>query len=139
MGCEISQRVRFECCYLVDSEINAHEYQFEATVKNVGEPSASGRVLNFADLKDLIEKIVPSNRFLFDTTSQNVGREVAFIIGQRGVPVSGYPFKLSAENLCRYFGERLSSSLEAHFSSIRVVAVKLRENSNSFATWTPND
>lgn len=139
MASEVSQKIRFECCYIVDTDINAHEYQFEATVVNMsGESKSSGRIIDFANLKELMEKIVPNNRFLFDTTNQNLGRDVAFLLGQRGLAITGYAFSLSAENICRYLGDRLQKSLDAHYPGVNVKSVRLRENSSSYATWYPD-
>ncbi len=139
MASQVTQSCEFECCYLIDRSLNAHRYRIEVTVEGPQREEDYGYVIEFSKLKTYIQSVVPDGSFIFDTVSQNIGRDVAFTLGQRGVSVCGMPFHLCAESLCNYISTTLQDVLNKNEPGVTIVVSKLRENGTSYVSWRPNE
>lgn len=138
----VSQRVEFSCSYLVKNTgkygytLQGCRYLVEATVKNsINEDSPV--VIEFKQLKAHLSAAVPDNAFLFyhgDSLAQHIAAE----LDPLGVSVKAYSTTVSAEIICETIAMRLQSLLDTYDPGVLVVEVKLRENSDSFATYRPS-
>jgi 6-pyruvoyl-tetrahydropterin synthase len=137
MSVKVSQVCEFECCYLIDKTLNAHRYKFEVTVECNQRSADNGYVIDFATLLDYMNWVVPKNTFLFDTTTNNIGRDVAFVMGQRGVSIQGVSFTLCAEGICSSISKALQDILDFREPGVTIVSARLRENNTSFVSWQP--
>lgn len=138
MPSQVTHRMEFECCYLINKDVNAHRYRLEVTVEGPQRFEDFGSVIEFSKLREYVKSVVPDKSFLIDTSTENLGRDVGFMLGTRGVSVRAYSFQLSAENLCSNIGKQLQSILDSEEPGVTVVEVKLRENNDSFASWRPD-
>lgn len=137
----VSQRVEFDCSYLVKNlgsygyTMQGCRYLVEATVKNnISEDSAF--VIEFKQLRAHLAACVPNDSFLYyhgDTIAQHIASELDSI----GVSVKAYSVEVSAETICQTIAIRLQSLLDSFNPGLLVIEVKLRENSDSFATYRP--
>ncbi len=138
MPSRVTQRVEFECCYLLETELNAHRYRFDVTVESDGPRRDKRYIISFQELTDCMKKVVPDKSFLFDTTTYNVGKDIAFILGSKGVKISGCPYMLSAENICSAASQDLQRLLDDKFPGVKIVSSSLKETTGSFVSWRPN-
>lgn len=137
----VSQRVEFDCSYLVKNTgtygytMQGCRYLVEATVKNnINEDSAF--VIEFKELKSHLISCVPDHTFLYyhgDPLAQHIAAE----LDPLGVSIKAYSAPVSAETICQTIAIRLQSLLDSFNPGVLVVEVKLRENSDSFATYRP--
>ena len=134
----VTQRVEFECCYLIDKELNAHRYRFEVTVEGNQFRLDKGCLISFESLKKYMKQVVPDKSFLFDSSTYNIGKDIAFIMGSKGVKISSCPYILSAENICSAMSQDLQRLLDSQEPGVTVVSSTLRENTGSFVSWKPS-
>lgn len=136
MSSKVTQVCEFECCYLIGTELNAHRYKLEITVMGPQHTEDCGKVIDFSVLLKYMFDVVPDKCFLFDTSSQNIGREVAFILGQRNIKICGCFFTLSAENICNDIVHSLQDILNTKEPGVQIVSARLRETPSSFVSWS---
>ena len=133
---DITQRVQFTCDYLVkiDSGYSIQQclYTVDVTVRST--QSVDGRVMEFAELKDQIESVVPNNRFIVMLTDNNI-QKLVVPLADLGVDIEYVSFEVCAENLCSWIAEMLQGRLYLTYSNIYVVEVVLNENGTSTARW----
>ena len=136
---EVSQRIEFSCCYVVSEngipKLNAHHYKFEATVEGLENYDKTGRVLSFDAFKIICSEVCPDGSFLYDVGEQKQ-QLIALAFSQYGVPCVGYEFELSAERLLNEISLLLVESLKENYPEVYLKETKLRENVNSYVTWT---
>lgn len=137
----VSQRLDFECAYLSNVEdstkliLNAHQYKIEVTVS--GQSTNDKFVIEFSKLRQIIYSVVPDHYYLVDTTRSSRDEdaiEAAFI--NLGVYVRKCPYRICAENLCNDLAYRIQACLSDLCIDAVVEEVKLKETTNSIATWT---
>ena len=138
---EVSQRAEFECAYLSSVEdsnklmLNAHQYKIEVTVLN----SANGNtepVIEFAELKKVIRRVLPDKYFLIDSTRKNLDeRAIEAALVNLGVPIRHCTYPICAENICDDLAHRIQVILSDEYKGIFIEEVKLRETSSSIVTW----
>lgn len=133
---DITQRVQFACDYLVRSDagysIQPCLYTVDVTVRST--QSVDGRVMEFAELQDLIKAVVPNNRFIVMLTDNNI-QKLVVPLADLGVDIEYVSFEVCAENLCSWIAEMLQGRLYLNYSNIYVVEVVLNENGTSTARW----
>lgn len=133
---DITQRVQFTCDYLVRSDagysIQPCLYTVDVTVRST--QSVDGRVMEFAELQDLIKAVVPNNRFIVMLTDNNI-QKLVVPLADLGVDIEYVSFEVCAENLCSWIAEMLQGRLYLNYSNIYVVEVVLNENGTSTARW----
>lgn len=135
----VSQRIEFDCSYLVKSIDSAQyslqgcRYLVEATVRNKY-ATESGVVIEFRKLRSYLSACVPDHTFLYHHSS-SVASQVASTLSQIGVLVKSYAVPICAENICENIAFQLQALLDEYSPGVIVVEVKLRENSDSVATY----
>lgn len=135
----VTQRDEFNACYVMSVAgqpmLNAHHYRIEVTVSGEQRFIDHGVVIEFDALKRIVRSVLPNSSFLhYVEDHQNRAIFDAFM--RRGVSVKSYSFPLSAENLANYFAEEIQRILDTKYPGVRVTGLKLRENSNSFVSWS---
>lgn len=145
----ITYQTTFECGYLSDPDedtstqaltLNCHRYQIIVTVKSLDKVDSSNRVINFNWLKKIVDNNLPNNAWLYsDEDQSSVLRTgvVKSLIGL-GVKTEFCNFTISCESLAMDLAKRIQADLEYHFSLVKVVEVKLKENPNVFTTVVPS-
>ena len=135
----VSQRIEFDCSYLV-KPVDATQYTLqgcrylvEATVQNKY-ATETGVVIEFRKLRDYLAACVPDHAFLYHHSS-SVASQIATTLNQIGVRVKSYAVPICAENICENIAFQLQALLDEYSPGVVVVEVKLRENSDSVATY----
>lgn len=134
---ETTQRAEFECGYLTNTPykmFTAHQYKIEVTVSSNQGRDANGVIIEFSDLKKIVESVLPHNRFIYCKADQD-GTTIANALHNMGITACGYDFVISAENLVQYFAEAIQHILDGMHPGVLVEDVKLRENTNSYTRW----
>lgn len=143
----VTQRDEFECTYLMplDDEghavLRAHRYRVEFTVASKSTLTDGQDVLiDFDKLSNYIKYILPNRSFLYNRSAYGTSAEnsIAAEYAKYKIPVVGYMFTPSAENLADHFARKLQEVFDSRFENIEVVEVKLRESTHSYATWKAN-
>lgn len=135
MAIEVTQRVEFECCYIANQELNAHRYRFEATVIGPQREQDMGAVIDFHQLQRYMRGVSYDKKFLY--SSQDMDRVVMGVVN--ALPdkfKERVEFQLSAENICKDMVSRLQFALDRVEPGVTVIGAKLRENTDSFASWS---
>ena len=137
----VSYRTEFESCYVQSGELHAHRYRVEITVDGPQRYEDTGRVIEFADLSRYLKEAVPDKKFLhhvsgeLDDTSRNEN-DLAASMQKCGVDVVLFDDIISVELLCTWIRDRVQFILDFERPGVRVIEVKLRETTESFATWS---
>ncbi len=134
MNMEVTKRIEFECCYIYHYTVQAHRYRLEVTVEGPQRFDDHGTVITFDDLQKYMKRAVPDNKFIYhveDYPGVHVGK--AFV--EVGCDSQPYEFSISAENLCKHIAESLQNTFDLYEPGIKILELKLREDSNSFVSW----
>ena len=133
----VFKECRFDAAHILTNHsgqcknLHGHTYRVIVEVQAVSE--SQDMVIDFKDLKHLIEKHILSrfdHSFIYDKTSESQ-REIAAVISKYGMRSVALPFRSTAENLARYFYEALSAE-------IPVAGVKVYETPDSCAEYRKN-
>ena len=139
---QVTQRVEFECCYLSEGKyVEPHRYRVEATVESPQHYADHGVVLNFAEFKKYILSVVPDHAFVFNAgaSSSQAELEVGYKFVDYKLKTVEVDFPISAETLCNYIATNLQDVFNMKEPGVVLVDLKLRENNDSFVSWTrPN-
>lgn len=135
MAIEVTQRVEFECCYIVNDELNAHRYRFEVTVNGPQREQDMGAVIDFRQLRNYMDTVCFDRKFLYSSQDMNT-----VVVGVANALPDKFKervdFLLSAENICKELVNRIQFILDRIEPGVTVISAKLRENSESFASWS---
>ena len=134
MNMEVTKRVDFECCYLYNKQIEAHNCKLEVTVEGPQRFNDFGRVITYEDLTRYMKYVVPDKAFLYSSDDCD-GNHVASAFLDVGCRTYSYDFQISAENLCKHFADTLQDLLDKKEPGIRILDLKLREDNNSYVSW----
>ena len=109
---------------------NIHGHSYRMWIEIVGEPNANGMVLDYFDLKRLVDPLVAEidHAFLCDN-SDTLIREFLESSGLKAVYVD---FPTTAENICGWFYERLSDVFSP-MKHLRELRVRIQETERTFA------
>lgn len=129
-----TQRVEFGCCYISDGVLNAHTYKAEVTVSGHQRYLDSGVVLRFEVFKNYLKQTVPDKHFIYQGTDRMTS-VIADDMKACGVPTLMLNKSISCEALCEYIAQALQGLLYNKEPGVSVQSVKLREASDSYATW----
>ena len=108
---------------------NLHGHSYKCMVELAGDPDSNGMVLDYYDLKKVIEPILDNldHSFMVCKTDNDL-IEVLEKLNSRHVIVD---FETTAENICVYLlGEIKSSSLPNNIHSVKV---RVLETENTYA------
>lgn len=134
MNMEVTKRIEFECCYIYNQQLEAHNCKLEVTVEGPQRFNDSGRVMSYENLSWYMKQVVPHKAFLYwdkDLDGISVGQAFAKV----GCRVESYAFPISAENLCKCFADSLQDLFDEKEPGIRILDMKFREDNNSFVSW----
>lgn len=142
MNMVVSQRSSFECTYLVKSEsnqytLNSHSYRVEISVVGPQQLEDHGFVIEFKNLKKLLDACLPDHTFLYDASDSNQ-EQLAVDFYRLSIHVLGLSV-VCAESIARYIGENLQESLYELYPGIIIQELKLRETADSFVVWKPGN
>lgn len=120
----VTKEVTFDAAHLLTGyeglcgNLHGHTYHLFASVS--AEPDERGMVVDFKRLKEIVKSEITDrfdHAFMFDAGS-GTERELADFLKARGLRTVELPFSTTAENLARYFFERLAAHVPV--SSVRV-------------------
>ena len=120
----VTKEVTFDAAHLLTGyeglcrNLHGHTYHIVASVS--AEPDDHGMVVDFKLLKELVKTEITDrfdHAFMYDSGSETES-ELAAFLQSRGLRTVEMPFSTTAENLARYFFERLSAHVPV--SSVRV-------------------
>lgn len=109
---------------------NLHGHTYRVIVEVSGCKPGCDMVIDFKDLKHLIEELILSrfdHAFIYDKTSPGEC-EIAAVIQKQGMKSVALPYRSTAENLAKYFFETLAERID-------VAAVKVFETPDSCAEY----
>ena len=137
----VSYRTEFESCYVQSNELHAHRYRIELTVDGPQRYEDTGRVIDFSDLSRYLKAAVPDKKYLHHVSGglNNDSRcesNIASAMKAYGIGVWLFDEPISVELLCTSIRDRVQCILDAEQPGVRVIEVKLRETTESFATWS---
>ena len=135
---EVTQRVDFSCCYLVNSadygyELNCHDYKFEATVCGEADKSTN-RVISFERLLRRINDVIPDKKYLYDKNDEdqyNLVKSLKVL----GVDCLAFDSSISAESILEEISLLLVEQLNLYDGNVYLKETKLRETASSYVTW----
>ncbi len=114
----VTKTVRFDAAHVLTNHqglcknLHGHTYRVDVSVKQP--PHDNGdMVIDFKDLKHVCEDVILSHfdhAFIYDSTSSGES-EIAAVVLKNGMRTVAIPFRSTAENLARYFYQRLKERL----------------------------
>jgi 6-pyruvoyltetrahydropterin/6-carboxytetrahydropterin synthase len=111
--------------------VHGHSYQMRVTVE--GDLDENGMVIDYFDLKAIIDPVVQSvdHAFMIDETDQQMR---AFFEANplKHVVV---PFPTTAENITRWFLDRVAERLRT-YPNVKSVSVRVQETERTYAEMT---
>jgi 6-pyruvoyltetrahydropterin/6-carboxytetrahydropterin synthase len=109
---------------------NVHGHSYEAHVILSGEPDASGMVMDYFDLKTIVQPLIDEldHCFLLDDADEVMHAFFA----QHPMKIVRVPFPTTAENIARMLAERVAQNLPAS-ASIDEVKVRVYETEKTYA------
>lgn len=131
----VTQRSEFECCYITNQQLNAHRYRVEVSAE-VNYNIDGSITLEFSTFKKLLDSLLPDGSYLYNLNDNidDVSTKIAALLDSIHIPVTGYLFQITAESLCNKIARDLDCELRNH--AVVLKEVKLRENADSFVTWS---
>jgi len=153
----ITVRSEFACAYLTaldisyeDMKIDPHRYRFEATVSKKLDMfcSDSGpccRILDFEKIHKILNNILPKDTYLYCKWSDKVDKTIGDILSEHNCSVIGIPDIICAESICNYISQNLEnrflqlSKIDSDYRNVHLIHSVLREDSNNYVTWDPQD
>lgn len=132
----VTKTVRFDAAHILSNHnglcrnLHGHTYRVDVSAAMPDDDPAD-MVIDFKDLKRIsVETIcdVFDHAFIYNTESP-AEREIAAVLGKHGMRVAPLPFRSTAENLARYFHERLLPLVPG------LVSVKVWETADSCAEY----
>ena len=109
---------------------NVHGHSYRMWVELTGEPDANGMVLDYFDLKALVDPLVAEidHAFLCDRSDTLITE----FLNQSGLKAAYVDFPTTAENIARWFYERLAIMF-APMKHLRELCVRIQETERTFA------
>lgn len=137
---EVTQRIMFSCAYLMKrsyySQLNAHDYKFEATVvrkSGISSYSNPKMIISFENLQSAMADVSFEGCFLFNSANRDEARLAKTF---RSCNISTIDLKedVSAEVILNAISLKLSDKMSENFK-LYLKETKLREGNNSYVTW----
>ncbi len=113
--------------------INLHGHSYKAVVEVEGTPDKNGLVIDFYDLKNIVNPIIEK----MDHAFMVYEKDKALIKTLKTIKTKKImvPFQSTVENICRYLLEETGDALDS-FSNIYSVTVTVYETPDSYARDT---
>lgn len=131
----LTQRCEFGCCYLYSGKLSAYRYKVEATVRSSDPNFSDSMLVDFKRLKTLMESVIEDGSYLYDR-HHIIASEIGECLSRYDSYVTSFDKQVSCESICEFYASRLHQII--YPLGMEIVEVKLRENSNSFVTFTPD-
>lgn len=141
----ITRREEFEMSHVLDGynggcgNSHGHSYAIEVTVEGPRHQDNFGMVMDFKELKQAIQAVVPDHHFSVNTNCEVGGYEYALwqVNKEFNKATREFDCVTSAENMVCIFAEQIDNYIKTQLNhtDVDVVEVKLWETSNSYATW----
>jgi len=108
---------------------NLHGHSYKCMIELTGEPDKNGIVLDYYDIKKIIEPIIDELDHSFMVSSQD--KELIDVLDKLGSRKVVVDFETTAENLCLYLLKKiLHAKLPGNISSLKV---RVFETENTYA------
>lgn len=134
---ETTQKAEFSVSYLTTTpykRFDAYRYRIEVTVSAEKCIADNGVVIEFSELKNIIQSTLPDHRYIYCSADKE-GQMIADTLRMIGISSVGYNFVISAENLVKHFAATIQQLLHTKYPGCIVEDVKLLENANSYTRW----
>lgn len=134
---ETTQKAEFSVSYLTTTpykRFDAYRYRIEVTVSAERSTDDNGVVIEFSNLRNLIQNRLPDHRYIYCKADKEASL-IADTLSGIGISSVGYDFVISAENLVKYFAASIQQALYDVYPGVVVEDVKLLENPNSYTRW----
>ena len=132
----VTQECRFDAAHVLSNHAgqckNLHGHTYRVIVEVSGAEPGKDMVIDFKDLKKIMEEVILSrfdHAFIYDQSSE-AEREIAEVITRHGMKSMALPFRSTAENLARYIFEGIAEKAP------NVSAVRVFETPDSCAIFT---
>lgn len=130
----VTREITFDAAHMLDGYDglcrNLHGHTYHLFVTASGAPDASGMVVDFKRLKELMKELISDHfdhAFMYDSNSETE-KALAEFLERRSLRTVALPFRTTAENLARHFFTLLSPV-------VPVSSVKVYETPNSCAEY----
>ncbi|HWF43145.1 MAG TPA: 6-carboxytetrahydropterin synthase [Candidatus Kapabacteria bacterium] len=109
---------------------NVHGHSYQMWVELAGEPDANGMVLDYFVLKELVDPMIAEvdHAFLCDRSDTLICE----FLNQSGLKAAYVDFPTTAENIARWFYERLATTF-APMKHLRELRVRIQETERTYA------
>lgn len=145
---EATKIFTFDCCHILTghegkcASLHGHTYKLEVTVRTdeglIAEGSSKDMVLDFADLKKIVNETVIDkfdHAFIFDATNKGEATaewQIANIAGNWGLRSYGMPGRTTAECMVKRMYDLLVQQLPAEIDYLKL---KLWETPTGFVEY----
>lgn len=141
----VTRHAEFEAAHLLPeypgacTNLHGHSYKIEVTV-TCAEQETWGMVLDFKLLDLIIKKVIPDHKYLYNENNpSSVEKDLVAVLDKHYKAIQGFPFDTSAENMSKWFFEKIQEEIDGEDNlkerNVKVLRVKLWETTNSFATY----
>jgi 6-pyruvoyltetrahydropterin/6-carboxytetrahydropterin synthase len=109
---------------------NVHGHSYEAHVILSGEPDASGMVMDYFDLKTIVQPLIDELDHCFLLDDSDTVMDAFF--AQHPMKIVRVPFPSTAENIARMLAERVAKNIPAS-AAIDEVKIRVYETEKTYA------
>lgn len=135
----VTKHIEFECAHLLNGydggckNLHGHSYKLEVTL--IGPSQRWGMIMDFKELKKILESVVPDHKFV-GRMDDPVVIDMVAVLDKYNLDYVLYPFDTTAENMVEYFVSRINHAISSKgYKKIEVFEAKLWETSTSYAEW----
>ncbi len=139
----VTRHAEFEAAHLLPeypgacANLHGHTYKIEVTV-GCRERTQWGMVLDFKVLDQIIKRVLPDHKYLYNEANPSVvEQELVEVLQKHSKAIQGFPFDTSAENMSKWFlthiRDEINKDSELKAKGVQIKKVKLWETTNSFA------
>jgi 6-pyruvoyltetrahydropterin/6-carboxytetrahydropterin synthase len=130
MGVSISKEFRWEMGHRLPGHPlcgNPHGHSYRLIVEVHGEPDASGMVMDYGLMSDVVRPLIDQldHSFMVDADD----RLMTEFLAANGFKTSAMPFRATAENIAIWFAEQLAPSLPANVERLTVTVCETERTS----------
>ena len=141
---KVIKEATFDCAHMLTghnglcSNLHGHTYKIQVEIEGtlLESGSSEGMVIDFADLKKIINDIVGEFDHAYIYDDVNGGQAelgIAELLIKNDMRVIGLPFRVTAENMVRYFFDAFDNALDSYDSNVS--CIRLWETPTSFAEY----
>ncbi|MGQ0286520.1 6-carboxytetrahydropterin synthase QueD [Pasteurellaceae bacterium 22721_9_1] len=135
---KVSKEFSFDMAHILDGHdgkcqnLHGHTYKLQVEVSGdlVADGAKKGMVIDFSDLKSVVQKAIldpMDHAFIYDTTSERECK-IANLLNELNSKTFGIPTRTTAEEMARFMFNRLKAELP-------ISAIRLWETPTSFCEY----